>query len=60
MKVFKALCLMMVLGVAVLPLVGCQKEEGPAERLGKQVDEAATEAGKEAEKAAEEVKEAVE
>jgi hypothetical protein len=43
MKVKPALIMMMmVLGTAV---IGCESKEGPAERAGKQVDQAAEQAG---------------
>ena len=43
----------------VVSLSACQKEEGPAEKAGKQIDKAAKEAGQAMEKAAESVKDAV-
>lgn len=43
----------------VVFLSACQKEEGPAEKAGKEIDKAAKEAGQAMEKAAESVKEAV-
>jgi hypothetical protein len=42
----------------VFSLSACKKEEGPAEKAGKEVDKAFKEAGKAAEKTAESVKEA--
>jgi vacuolar-type H+-ATPase subunit H len=43
MKVKPALIMMMmVLGAAV---IGCESKEGPAERAGKQIDQAAEQAG---------------
>jgi hypothetical protein len=41
-----------------LTLLGCRKEEGPAEKAGKEVDKAIKEAGQAMEKAADAVKEA--
>ena len=41
-------------------LAGCAKEEGPMEKMGKSVDEAAGSIEKSAEEAADSVKEAVE
>jgi PBP1b-binding outer membrane lipoprotein LpoB len=41
-------------------LAGCAKEEGPMEKMGKGVDEAAESVEKSAEEAADSVKEAVE
>jgi hypothetical protein len=40
-------------------LSACQKEEGPAEKAGKEVDKAAKEAGAAMEKAADSLKDAV-
>lgn len=39
-------------------LAGCQKEEGPAERAGKALDNAVQEAGKKIEQAGEKIQEA--
>jgi hypothetical protein len=41
-----------------LTLAACQKEEGPGEKAGKEVDKAVKEAGQAMEKAADAVKEA--
>jgi len=43
----------------IFSLAACQKEEGPAEKAGKEIDKGAKEAGQAMEKAAESVKEAV-
>lgn len=40
-------------------LAACKKEEGPAERAGKQLDDAMKKAGQEMEKAGEKVQDAV-
>ncbi len=42
-----------------LALVACQRHEGPAERAGKAIDNAAEKAGNEIEKAGDKVKDAV-
>jgi hypothetical protein len=42
----------------VVSLFACQKEEGPAEKAGKEIDKAVKDAGNAMEKAAESVKEA--
>lgn len=48
-----------LLGVALLAtLVGCQKQEGPAERAGKEVDQAAEKVGAQIEKAGESLQDA--
>lgn len=51
---------LLMLVFAALVLVGCAKEEGPMEKMGKKMDDAAEEVGKSAEEAADAVKEAVE
>lgn len=48
-----------IAALLVFSLAACQKEEGPAEKAGKEIDKAAKEAGQAMERAAESVKEAV-
>lgn len=48
--------LIMSLMLAVLP--GCQKQEGPAERAGKEVDKAVEKVGEKVEKAGESIQDA--
>jgi hypothetical protein len=43
-----------------LGLAGCEKEKGPAEKLGAKIDEAAGDAKEAAEEAAEEIEDAAE
>ena len=43
-----------------LGLAGCEKEKGPAEKLGAKIDEAASEAKEAAEEAAEEIEDEIE
>jgi len=45
-------------GVLFAVLAGCQKEEGPAERAGKALDNAVQEAGKKVEQAGEKIQDA--
>ncbi|MDP1675166.1 MAG: hypothetical protein Q8L65_18910 [Burkholderiales bacterium] len=45
-------------GLLLAGLVGCQKEEGPAERAGKTLDNAVQEAGKKIEQAGEKIQDA--
>ncbi len=45
-------------GLLLAALAGCQKEEGPAERAGKALDNAVQEAGKKIEQAGEKIQEA--
>jgi hypothetical protein len=45
----------LVIGALLVTLAGCQKQEGPAEKAGKEVDQAAQAVGKQIEKAGESV-----
>lgn len=45
-------------GVVLIALAACQKQEGPAERAGKEVDQAAQKVGQQIEKAGESLQEA--
>ena len=47
-----------IAALLVFSLAACQKEEGPTEKAGKEIDKAFKEAGKAVEKTAESVKEA--
>ena len=48
-----------LLAVALLAtLVGCQKQEGPAERAGKEVDKAVEKVGQQVEKAGDSIQDA--
>ncbi len=44
--------------VALAGVHGCKKEEGPAERAGRQIDKAADKAGREVEKAGQAIQDA--
>ena len=57
-KYVRSVVAVMVLGMLVAGLVGCQKKEGPAERAGKAMDKAAKKAGQEIEKAGEKLNDA--
>ena len=48
----------LIAALLIFSLAACKKEEGPAEKAGKEVDKAFKEAGKAVEKTAESVKEA--
>lgn len=48
----------LVIGVLLVSVAGCQKQEGPAERTGKAVDNAAEKAGQQIEKAGDTIKDA--
>ncbi len=54
-----AVLAMGMMAVAVA-LVGCQKQEGPAEKAGKEVDQTVNEAGEQIEKAGEKIQNAAE
>ena len=45
-------------GVLLAALTACQKKEGPAEQVGKQIDQAVEKAGRQIEKAGDEVQDA--
>lgn len=51
MQYSKAAVTAMVIGVFLASASGCQKQEGPAERAGKEVDKAADKVGQTIEKA---------
>ncbi|HUW37793.1 MAG TPA: hypothetical protein VMV91_10720 [Rhodocyclaceae bacterium] len=51
MKLGKTASSALVISVLLATIVGCQKQEGPAERAGKQVDKAMDQAGQQIEKA---------
>lgn len=46
------------MGLLVLALLGCQKPEGPAEKAGKEIDNALSQAGQQIEKAGDKIQEA--
>lgn len=48
----------LVVGALLAVLSGCQKQEGPAERAGKEVDKAADKAGQQIEKAGQSIQDA--
>lgn len=48
----------LVMGVLLAGLSACKKEEGPAERAGKALDNAVQEAGKKVEQAGEKIQDA--
>ncbi len=50
----------LVLGTLFVALAGCQKKEGPAERVGREMDKAAEKTGRQLEKAADKVGEKLE
>lgn len=50
----------LAMGMMAVALIGCQKQEGPAERAGKEVDQTINKAGEQIEKAGEKIQNAAE
>lgn len=48
----------LLVGALLTALVGCQKQEGPAEKAGKEVDKASEKVGQKIEQAGESIKDA--
>jgi len=48
----------MICGVFVIGLAGCQEEEGPAEKAGKEIDKAASQLGDSVEKLGQDIQKA--
>lgn len=58
MKFGKTLGAAIVMSALLLTLSACQKQEGPAEKAGKSVDQAADKVGQQVEKAGEKIQDA--
>lgn len=58
LKLAKTASAVVVMSALVAALLGCQKQEGPAERAGKEVDKAGEKVGQQIEKAGESIKDA--
>lgn len=58
MKFNKNVAATLAIGILVAMLSGCQKQEGPAERAGKEVDNAVEKTGQQIEKAGEKIEDA--
>lgn len=54
----KSAALVLAMGILLAGLSGCKKEEGPAERAGKSLDNAVQKAGEKIEKAGEKIQDA--
>lgn len=54
----RVLATTMMLGVTMIALSGCPRQEGPAERAGKELDQALEKTGKQIEKAGDRVQDA--
>jgi hypothetical protein len=58
MKLGNAASAMLAVGAMMVALAGCQKQEGPAERAGKDADKAVEKVGQQIEKAGESIQDA--
>jgi hypothetical protein len=58
MKFGKYVATTFAMGILVAVLSGCQKQEGPAERAGKEVDKAVEKTGQQIEKAGDKIEDA--
>jgi hypothetical protein len=57
-RLIQTLSASLILSALLIALSGCQNNEGPTERAGAAVDEAATKAGQQIEKAGENIQDA--
>ena len=55
-QVVRSVCMTLIMGVVVATVSGCQKQEGPLERAGKEVDKAVEKVGQQVEKTGESIK----
>lgn len=58
MKFGKTASLVLSMSALLIALSACQKQEGPAERAGKEVDKAIDQAGQQVEKAGDKIQDA--
>ena len=58
MTLGKSVSAALIVGALLAVLTGCQKQEGPAERAGKEVDKAVDKVGKKIEKAGDSIQDA--
>ena len=58
MKLNKIVSTSLVMGALLVTLSGCQKQEGPAEHAGKEVDKAVEKVGQQIEKAGDNIEDA--
>ena len=54
-KLGKTVMMAFVIGALFVGLSGCQKKEGPVERLGKEIDKSVEKAGQQMEKAGDKI-----
>lgn len=57
-KLGKTVGVALILGALLTTMPACQKQEGPAERAGKQVDQATDKVGQQIEKAGDKIQDA--
>jgi hypothetical protein len=58
MKIGTTVSAVLVMGALLAVLPGCQKQEGPAERAGQEIDRAVDKAGQQIEKAGDSIQDA--
>jgi len=58
MQIGKSLCTGLIIGAFITSTSSCQKQEGPAERAGKEVDKATDKVGQQIEKAGDSIQDA--
>ena len=58
LKIGKTVSASLVMSVLLVALYGCQKQEGPAEKAGKELDKATEKVGQKIEKAGESIQDA--
>ena len=58
MKFGKSVMTALAISALMAGLAGCQKQEGPAERAGREIDKAVEKAGQQIEKAGEKIQDA--
>lgn len=58
MNFTKNAAMLLAMGLLAAGVAGCQKQEGPAERAGKKLDNATEQAGKKIEQAGEKIQDA--
>ena len=58
MKLGKSISAFLLMSALYMGLAGCQKQEGPAEQAGKEVDKAVEKAGQQVEKAGDAIQDA--
>ena len=58
MKLGRSLGAVLIMSALLAALSGCQKQEGPAEKAGKEVDKAVEKTGQQLEKAGDAIKDA--